>query len=165
MMSISMVFLAVGFIMLPNVTTACQTILNYQYSANATITDSTFTGLTTTVGIFPLLSLLGFIAAGVIGGFLGVKLWQGNGSSKMSIGGFLLLGISLVFISLGLNIFPVLLDAVSSVVHGGGHGISSSFTGFSPIVLMSPMLVILGFLMAAVIGGYFGVRAGDADIG
>jgi hypothetical protein len=158
MMAIGMIFLAVGFIMFPNITDACTDLLAYAYTTNNTITDATFTGLTTTIGIFPLLTLLGYLAVAVISGFMGVKISQDAGSTKLSVGGFLMLGISLVFIALGLYIFPVLLDGVSSVVHGGGGGISASFTGLGPIILMSPMLVLLGYLVATVVTGYFGIK-------
>jgi hypothetical protein len=159
MMSIGMIFLAVGFIMFPNVTNACTDLLAYAYSGNATITDATYTGFTTVVGIFPLLTLLGYIAVAVISGFMGVRIAQGEGSTRLSVGGFLMLGISLVFISLGLYIFPVLLDGISSVVHGSGQGISSSFTGLSSIILMTPMLVMLGFMVSTVITGFFGIKS------
>ncbi len=163
MMAVGMIFISVGFIMFPNITTACTALLAYSYTANPAITDATFTGLTTTIGIFPLLTLLGFVSVAVISGFMGVRIAQGEGNARLSVGGFLLLGISLVFIALGLYIFPVLLDGVASVAHGGGAGISGSFTGLSPIVLMSPMLVLLGYLVATVVSGFFGIKVIGAN--
>lgn len=163
MMSIGLIFLAVGFIMFPNVTDACTDLLAYQYSANTSITDATYTGLTTTIGIFPLLTLLGYVSVAVISGFMGIRIAQGAGSARLSVGGFLMMGISLVFIALGLYIFPVLLDGISSVVHGSGGGISSSFTGLSSIILMVPMLVLLAYLVATVITGFFGIRSMTSD--
>lgn len=162
-MALGMIFLAVSFIMFPNVTTSCQTILDWSYTANVSITDATFTGLPTIIGIFPLLSLLGLITAGVIGGFLGIKVIKGEGS-KFSIASFLILGLGLIFISLGLNIYPVFLDAVASVVHNGGSGISATFTGLSSLLLMSPMIVILGFLFSTVIKGFFGVELSESGV-
>lgn len=158
MMSISLIFLAVGFIMYPQVTTASQAILDYAYSANGTITDASYTGLTTTIGITPLLILLGYVAVAVIGGFMGYKISTGMANVRGNPGAFMMLGISLVFLALGLYIYPVLLDGVSSVVHGGGAGISSAFTGLSAIILMVPMLVLLGYIVATVIVGMFGMR-------
>ena len=159
MMGIGMVFLAVGFIMFPIATDATDTILDYEYTSNASITDSSFTGLTAIVGITPLLILLGFISAAVITGFLGMKVMKGGGSSKLSPGGLLLNGLSIVFIALGLIIFPVTLDGISTVYHGGGEGISSSYTGLSAILLVTPMLVLLSFIAASVISGFFGVKS------
>jgi hypothetical protein len=164
MMGVGIIFLAVAFIMFPNVTTSCDTILAYEYSSNTTITDASFTGLTTIVGIFPLLSLLGMITAGVIGGFLGIKVIKGGDAGKFSIASFLILGIGLIFVSLGLNIYPVLLDAVASVLHNSGNGISSTYTGLLSLLTMSPMIVLLGFLVATVIKGFFGVNVSSSDM-
>ena len=168
MMGIGMVFIAVGFIMFPIATTACDTILAYAYTTNATINTASYTGLTAIVGITPLLILLGFVSAAVITGFLGMKIMKGGaGSTKFSPGGLLLSGLSIVFIALGLIIFPVTLDGISSVYHGGGTGISSSYTGLSAILLVTPMLVLLAFIAASVISGFFGIKtvakAGTGD--
>jgi len=160
MMGIGMVFLAVGFIMFPIATTATDNILNYQYAGNATIRATSYTGLTAITGITPLLILLGFISAAVITGFLGFKIMKsGAGSTKMSPGGLLLSGLSIVFIALGLIIFPVTLDGISSVYSNGGKGISASYTGLQPILLVTPMLVELAFVASAVISGFFGIKS------
>lgn len=159
MMGIAMVFLAVGFIMFPIATDATDTILAYTYSANVSITDASFTGLTAIVGITPLLILLGFVSAAVITGFLGFKVMkEGAGDTKLSPGGMLMSGLSIVFIALGLIIFPVTLDGIASVYHGGGSGVSSSYTGLSAILLVTPMLVLLSFVTASVISGFFGIK-------
>ena len=158
MLGIGMVFLAVGFIMLPISTTAADSLLSYQYSANASITDATYTGYTAVVGITPILILVGFLSAAVITGFLGFRVMQGGGSAEFSPGNIMLLGLSIVFIAIGLIIEPVMLDGVSSIVHGGGHGISTSFTGYAPLVGIAPMLVHIGFLAAAVFSGFFGIK-------
>jgi len=159
MMGIGMVFLAVGFIMFPIATDACDDVLAYEYTANTAITDASFTGLTAITGITPLLILLGFISAAVISGFLGMKVMKsGTSSTKVSPGGLLMSGLSIVFIALGLIIFPVTLDGISTVYHGGGSGISASYTGLSAILLVTPMLVLLAFIAASVISGFFGVK-------
>ena len=160
MMGIGMVFLAVGFIMFPIATDATDTILAYAYTSNATINTAYFTGLTAITGITPLLILLGFVSAAVITGFLGMKVMKsGAGKAGVSPGGLLLSGLSIVFIALGLIIFPVTLDGIASVVHGGGSGISTSYTGLSAILLVTPMLVLLSFISAAVISGFFGIKS------
>lgn len=167
LLGISMVFLAVGFIFLPISTDATEDLLDYAYSSNASITDETFTGYTSVVGITPLLILVGFLAAAVITGMLGIKIMRGAGSSKANPGNLMLLGLSIVFIAIGLIIEPVMLDGVASVVHGDGSGISSSFTGYSAVILLSPLLVHLAFLVSAVLSGFFGIKrlSGDVDMG
>jgi hypothetical protein len=77
----------------------------------------------------------------------------------------MLLGLSIIFIAIGLIIEPVMLDGFSSIVHGGGAGISSSYTGYASIVAVAPLLVHIGFLMAAVISGFFGIRAIGKSVG
>jgi hypothetical protein len=158
MLGISMVFLSIGFIFLPITTTAAQALLDYSYTGNVGITDATFTGYTSVVGITPLLILVGFVSAAVITGMLGVKIMKGAGSTSMNPGSLMLLGLSIVFIGIGLIIEPVMLDGVASIVHGSGSGISSSFTGYSSIVLVTPMLVHLGYLAASVLSGFFGIK-------
>lgn len=159
MLGIGMVFLAVGFIMLPISTDAAADLLAYEYSANTSITDATYTGYTAVVGITPILILIGFLSAAVITGFLGFRVMQSSGSAGFSPGNIMLLGLSIVFIAIGLIIEPVMLDGVSSIVHGGGGGISASFTGYSALVGIAPMLVHIGFLAAAVFSGFFGIRS------
>jgi len=158
LLGISMVFLAVGFIFLPISTNACTDLLAYEYSGNTSITDATYTGYTAVLGITPILILVGFLAAAVISGMLGIKVMKGGASAKADPGSLMLLGLSIVFIAIGLIIEPVMLDGVSSVVHGSGTGISSSFTGYESVVLVSPLLVHLGFLASAVLSGFFGIK-------
>lgn len=159
MMGIGMVFLAVGFIMFPIVTEATDDLLAYAYSANATITDASFTGFTSVVGITPLLVLLGFLSAAVFSMYLGVKVSkEGAGGTSLNLGTMIMLGLSIVFIAVGLIILPVTLDGIASVIHGGGSGISSSYTGLSPILLVTPLLVLISFIGGAVLTGFFGIK-------
>ncbi len=159
MMGIGMVFLAVGFIMFPIVTDATDSLLAYQYTSNATITDETFTGFTSVVGITPLLVLLGFLSAAVFSMYLGVKISKGAaGGTSLNLGTMVLLGLSIVFIAVGLIILPVSLDGIASVIHGDGAGLNAAYTGLSPILLVTPLLVLISFIGGAVLTGFFGIR-------
>ncbi len=168
MLAIAMIFIAIGFIFLPISTDASQDLLDYFFegnttisytSANATITDATFTGYTSVVGITPLLILVGFLAAGVISGFMGIKVMQGSSGTVLSGGSLILLGLSIVFISIGLIVEPVALDGISTVYWGtDGAGVSSSFTGYESLLLVSPLLLHIGFLVASVFTGMFGLK-------
>jgi len=158
MLSIGLVFLAIGFIFLPISTTAAQGLLDYEYSANTGITDATFTGYTSVVGITPLLILVGFLAASVVTGMMGIKIMKGSGGGKMDPGSLMLLGLSIVFIAIGLIVEPVMLDGVASVRHNSGAGISSDFTGYQSILDVAPLLVHIGFLASAVLSGFFGIK-------
>ena len=129
LMGIGMVFLAVGFIMFPIVTDATDDLLDYYCSENAVsaanytdaIAASTFTGFEAVVGITPLLVLIGYLAAAVFSMYLGVKMMKGGaGDTKLDLGTILMLGISMIFIAIGLIILPVALDGICTVLHGGG---------------------------------------------
>lgn len=158
MMGIAMVFLAVGFIMFPIVTDATDALLAYEYTDNVSITDATFTGFTAVVGITPLLVLLGFLSAAVFAMFLGVKISKGAGGTSLNLGSIIMLGLSIVFIAVGLIIMPVTLDGIASVIHGGGSGISSTYTGLSAILLVTPLLVLISFIGGAIVSGFFGIK-------
>jgi hypothetical protein len=116
MLGISMVFLSIGFIFLPITTSATQTLLDYSYSSYTLITDATYTGYTSVLGVTPLLILVGFLTAAVITGMLGIKIIKGAKSANMNPGSLMMLGLSIVFIGIGLIMQPVVLDAVSSNV-------------------------------------------------
>ena len=159
MLGISMVFLAIGFIFLPISSGAAEDLLDYEYTANTAITDATYTGFTSVVGITPLLILVGFLTAAVVTGMLGIRVMKGGtGGTSVNPGSLMLLGLSIIFVAIGLIIEPVMLDGVSSVLHNSGAGVSSSFTGYSSIVLVSPMLVHIAFLASAVLSGFFGIK-------
>lgn len=166
-MGIGMVFLAVGFIMYPIIMTATDALLAYACTANVSITDASFTGFTAIIGITPLLILIGFLSAGVFAMYLGVKITKGSstggGSPKVDLGTMLLLGISMVFIAVGLIILPIVLDAICSVLHNGGAGINAAYTGLSPILLVTPLLVLISFVSGAVITGFFGIKRLGAE--
>lgn len=159
MMSIGMVFLAVGFIMYPIVMTSTDALLAYECSANTSITDASFTGFTPIIGIAPLLILVGYLAAAVFSMFLGIKMMkEGAGGTKLDLGTILMLGIALIFIAIGLIILPVTLDGICTVLHNSGAGISASYVGLEPILLVTPLLVLISFISGAVISGFFGIK-------
>lgn len=166
MMGIGMVFLAVGFIMFPIVTDATTSLLDYAYSANASITDATFTGFTAVVGITPLLVLLGFVSACVFSMYLGVKVTKGSaGNTSVNLGAMMLMSLSMVFIAVALIVLPVALDGIASVLNGSGGGISSSYTGLEAILKVVPLLILISFLGGAVVSGFFGIKnmGGSSD--
>lgn len=158
LMGIGMVFLAVGFIIFPIVTTATDALLAYAFSGNVAITDESFTGFTAVIGITPLLILIGFISAAVFAMFLGVRIAKDGGGTKLDLGALLLLGVSMIFIAIGLIILPVALDGIATVIHGGGAGVNPLYVGLSPILLVTPLLILISFVSAAVISGFFGIK-------
>jgi len=158
MMGIAMIFIAVGFIVYPIVITGTDAILAYSFSSNGSITDASYTGLTAVVGVTPLLILIGFVTAGVVVGFLGVRMQRAGISASLNPMSLLMLAIGVIFIAVGLIIFPVVLDGTSTVLHGGGTGIPAAYTGLSAVIGVVPLLVLISFVAAAVISGFFGIK-------
>lgn len=159
LMGIGMVFIAVGFIMFPIVTDACQDLLDWTCTANASITDATYTGFTDVVGITPLLVLVGFIAAGIFSMYLGIKISKGAaGHTSVNIGAMILLALAMIFIAIALIIMPVALEAICTVLTGDGSGISSDFTGLEDILLVTPLMLLIAFVGGAVVSGFFGIK-------
>ena len=157
-MGIGMVFLAVGFIIYPIVMTACDALLAYACAANVTITAASFTGFTAIVGITPLLILIGYLSAGLFAMYLGVRIMKAGEGTDMNLGTMLLLGISLIFIAIGLIILPVALDGICSVIDNGGSGINVAYSGLAAILGVTPLLILISFVSGAVITGYFGMK-------
>ena len=156
-MGIGMIFLAVGFIMYPIVMTATDALLAYDCTLCAGVINAAYwTGFTPIVGITPLLILIGYLSAGVFSMYLGVKIMKaGEGGTTLDLGTILLLGISLIFIAIGLIILPVILDAICSILY---VGISTSYTGLTPILRVTPLLILISFVSGAVITGFFGIK-------
>jgi len=159
MMGIGMVFLAVGFIMFPIVTTSTNTLLAWTCTANITFTDANFTGFTPIIGITPLLVLVGYLSAAVFAMFLGVKMMRGGtAGTKLDLGALLMLGISMIFIAIGLIILPVVLDAICPLVTGAAQLSATNYQGLIPILLVTPLLVLISFVASAVVSGFFGLK-------
>lgn len=164
LMGIGMVFLAVGFIMFPIVTDATDALLDWTCTANTSTTDATFTGFTSVVGITPLLVLIGFLAAGVFAMYLGVRVARGAGSTRLDLGSMIMLALAMVFIAIALIILPVALEAICSVLSNNsgaantGQGLNAAYTGLSPILLVTPLLILISFIGGAIVSGFFGIK-------
>lgn len=158
MMGIGMVFLAVGFIMFPIVTDATDDLLDWTCSANASLTDETFTGFTEVIGITPLLVLLGFVAAGIFAMYLGIKIGKGSaGGTSVNLGAMLMLALAIIFIAVALIIMPVALDGICETYNDVNTG-SNTYTGLLDILEVTPLLLLIAFLAAAVVSGFFGIK-------
>ena len=162
-MGIGMVFLAIGFIIYPIIMTATDALLIYDSSLNVSATvacNSTyFTGFTAIVGITPLLILIGFLSAAVFAMYLGVKVMKGgSGGTKLDLGTMLLLGISLIFIAIGLIILPVALAGICTIFDNSGAYLSATYVGLGPILRVTPLLILISFVSGAVISGFFGLK-------
>jgi hypothetical protein len=159
MMGIAMIFLAVGFIMYPIVMDATDTILAWTADAalvNLPAGDITdFTGLEAIVNITPLLVLLGFVTAGAVSGFLGIKMAKGAAGGSLNPSGLMMLGLGVVFIAIALIIYPVIMDGVSIALDAALDPLST-YTGLAPILSVTPLIVLVAFIAGGVVTGFFG---------
>ncbi len=98
--------------------------------------------------------------------FLGVKVTREGTAPKLSLGGIILLGLSMVFIAIGLIIMPVTLDGISSIVAGDHTGpMSTAYTGLSSILYVTPLLILISFIAGTVLTGFFGLKKLGAGAG
>lgn len=157
MMGIAMIFLAVGFIIYPIVLDSTDTILAWTYNGTSSFTISDFTGLEPVAGITPLIVLLGFVVAGAITGFMGIRMIRGTEGGSLNPSSLMMLGIGLIFIAVALIIFPVVLDGVASALDSDSI---STYTGLEAILKVTPLIVLTAFLTGGVVSGFFGIRMG-----
>lgn len=155
LMGIGMVFLAVGFIVYPIILTATDALLAYECSVNATVDAAYFTGFTAVVGITPLLVLIGYLSAAVFTMYLGIQVMKGAGSTELNLGTLILLALSLIFIAIALIILPVALDGICDVLT---PNISTTYTGLTQILGVTPLLILISFIGGAIVSGFFGIK-------
>ncbi len=82
---------------------------------------------------------------------------------NVDIGGVLLMGIAMVFLAVGFIVFPIVTDATDSLLaynySANGTGITdATFTGFTAVVGVTPLLVLIGYLTASVFTMFLGVK-------
>jgi len=161
LMGIAMIFLAVGFIMYPIVLEATDEVLAWTITVGVNPYDiDDFTGLEAVVGITPLIVLVGFVVAGAVTGFMGIKMMKGAGASTLNPGSIMMLGIGLIFIAIALIIFPVVLDGVATALDAAIA--AAVYTGLEAILAVTPLIVLVAFLAGGVVTGFFGIRGMSA---
>ena len=82
--------------------------------------------------------------------------------------GMMLIAIGLIFLSVGMIIYPIVFDATDSVFswHSANYSAgppqvgytTADFTGLNPILGIFPLLVLLGFVVEAVLNGIMGIQ-------
>lgn len=81
---------------------------------------------------------------------------------SMDIGGILLMGIGMVFLAVGFIMFPIVTDATDdllSYAYSGNANITdATFTGFTAVIGITPLLVLIGYISASVFSMFLGVR-------
>lgn len=85
-----------------------------------------------------------------------------NERGAIDIGGILLMGIGMIFLAVGFIIYPIIMTSTDTLLAyectDNSTVDAAYFTGFTPIVGITPLLVLVGFLSAAVFSMYLGVK-------
>jgi len=87
---------------------------------------------------------------------------RNNERGAVDIGGVLLMGIGMVFLAVGFIMFPIVTDASDDLLGWTCSANASytidEFTGFSNIIGITPLLVLVGYLSAAVFSMFLGIK-------
>ena len=73
-----------------------------------------------------------------------------NEKGEMDIGGILVMGIGMVFLAVGFIMYPIIMTATDALLvytnTVNATCTATLFTGFTAIVGITPLLVLIGFL-------------------
>jgi hypothetical protein len=87
----------------------------------------------------------------------------------VNIAGTLMMGIGMVFLAVGFIMFPIVTDATDDLLDyaysDNANITDATFTGFTDVVGITPLLVLLGFVSAAVFSMYLGVKISKGAAG
>ena len=92
----------------------------------------------------------------------GVSLRDERGAVNMQ--GFIFVAIGLIMVAVGFIIFPIVVtgtDAILSYADGAlsNHVFTAAnFTGLTSVAALTPLLVLLGFIVSTVLVGFMGVQ-------
>ncbi len=87
----------------------------------------------------------------------------------VDLAGIMVMGLGFVFIAVGFIVFQIFMDAAEAILDwtctANATYSDASFTGFTEIIGITPLLVLVGFLAAGVFAMYLGVKIskGEAD--
>lgn len=100
---------------------------------------------------------------------------SGHQRGSMDPAGMMLMGVGLIFLSVGMIIYPILFDATDAVYAWTSSNYSvgppqvgytiADFTGLTPVLSIFPLLVLLAYVVAAVIDGIMGIKIMKGDGG
>ena len=80
----------------------------------------------------------------------------------MNIVAILIMGIGMVFLAVGFIMFPIVTEATDDLLayaySDNATIVAANFTGFTAVVGITPLLVLLGYVSASVFAMYLGVK-------
>ena len=87
----------------------------------------------------------------------------------INIASILMMGIGMVFLAVGFIMFPILVDATDDLLAWECSANTSiadeTFTGFTEVVGITPLLVLLGFVAAGIFSMYLGIKISKGAAG
>lgn len=96
------------------------------------------------------------------------EVYRGSERGAIDPAGMMLIAVGLIFLSVGMIIYPIVFDATDAVFAWTSANYSAGppqvgytiadFTGLSPILGIFPLLVLLGFVVEAVLNGIMGIQ-------
>lgn len=141
-----LIMIAIAFILFPIVIEGTETILAWN-SGNLTA----FTGLSSVVGIAPMLVFVFVVFGGI--GLTGVGAFR---STKAGTTGMNLL-LAIIMIAIAFVVYPIVLDGAGTILDDANI---DDYTGLGAIAAIAPLLVFVSMLFAGIgIGGYSAYRA------
>jgi len=79
----------------------------------------------------------------------------------INIGNLVMLGLAMVFIAVGFIIYPIILEGTDEILawtSPSGNFTLDDFTGLEPVTSVAPLIVLIGFIAAGIITGFFGIK-------
>jgi len=80
----------------------------------------------------------------------------------INIASMLMMGLGMVFLAVGFIVFPLITDATDDLLDwtctANGSISDATFTGFTDVIGITPLLILLGFLAAGVFAMYLGIK-------
>jgi len=79
----------------------------------------------------------------------------------VNIGNMVMLGLAMIFIAVGFIVYPIILEGTDEILAWTGttgNFTLDDFTGLEPVTSVAPLIVLIGFITAGVITGFFGIK-------
>lgn len=89
---------------------------------------------------------------------------RGAEKGAVNMGGFVFVAIGLIMVAVGFIIFPITVTGTDAILAYSDGTLSNhvfaaaNFTGLSAVAALTPLLVLLGFIVSTVLTGFMGVQ-------
>lgn len=91
-----------------------------------------------------------------------MRKMHGEQRGAVDLSGIILMGLGFVFIAVGFIVFQIFMEAAEDILDwtcsDNASYTDASFTGFTDIIGITPLLVLVGFMTAGVFTMYLGIK-------